>query len=618
MSSSRSNESPDSSKANRTPTLLTSGLQSDSFPIAATKSSCEVDKDAVELRRLRHQHGYHHRSKHGDNSDEDSGSGYGNKESDDDGDTDEEKRIMVLPLKHVETPSEEYTLEEEATVVRKLDRKLVIFLGFLYMLSFLDRSNIGNARIAGLEQDLSLSSSQYDWLLTAFYITYIAFEWMILLYRVVPPHVYISMCVLSWGIVASLQSVTTSFKQLLVLRGLLGITEAAFGPGVPFYMTFFYKRSELAYRVGLQISAAPLATSFASSLAWVIIKVSQNGPIAPWRVLFLVEGFPSILTAVAAWYYIPDSPAKARYLTARERDVAVLRLQVEQRQSQSHSSYGVSPPGGHGLKTKVILSALLDPKSYLTALMFLSVNVSFSSLPVFLPTIIHSMSFSAVASQALAAPPYLFAFVFVLLVGRYSDNVPDSRSWFLVAVSLLSALSYASIAIAGSFHESLGQAGSITIRYVAVYGAAMGLFASVTLIITWTLNNQATATGKGTGLTILNVVGQCGPLIGVHVFPESQGPFYIQGMAVCAAFMAVGVAGLAVVLKLVLRRENARNGFYPSGSGSDGWELMSPSLAARDAEEDNDPAVRSDEVKKTLIGRARKVNGESAGFRYIL
>ena len=600
----RHNGATSNSRLTPAPTILTPEFDRDDSTIAQMRTSRGIEGDTVELRKLHHPPSTDRHSAAEEELEE---------TNSEDG---EDELYQTRRLKHTARQSKDYTDEEEATVIRKLDRKLVMFLGFLYMLSFLDRSNIGNARIAGLEQDLSLSSAQYDWLLTAFYITYIGFEWMILLYRILPAHIYISICVLSWGIVASLQSLTTSFSQLLILRGVLGITEAAFGPGVPFYMTFFYKRSELAYRVGLQISAAPLATSFASSLAWVIVKISQNGPIAPWRVLFLVEGFPSILTAVAAWYWIPDSPAKARYLTAREREVAELRLESEHSHS-SHSGESSSSSSGmtlaQRLNVKDILTTVLDPKSYLTALMFLSVNVSFSSLPVFLPTIINSMSFSPLASQALAAPPYLLAFFFVLLIGRYSDKIANSRSLFLMGVALLSAISYAGIAVAGYLHRELGQAGSITIRYVAVFGAAMGLFSSVTLIITWTLNNQATATGKGTGLTILNVVGQCGPLIGVHLFPESQGPFYVTGMAVCGGFMAVGVAGLAAVLRLVLRMENRRNGFGSGrGDRSGGeYELVSK-------EEENEGERGGDEnAEETLIRGARKVNREK-GFRYMI
>lgn len=506
-------------------------------------------------------------------------------------------------LRRIGTMSKDYTDAEEQTVLRKFDRRLVLFIALLYMLSFLDRSNIGNARIAGLDTALSLTSSQYSWLLTAFYITYIAFEWMILLYRLVPPHIYISLCVLSWGLVASLQSVTTSFTQLVILRGLLGVTEAAFGPGVPFYLSFFYRRNELAYRVGLQISAAPLATSFASSLAWVIVKLSQNGPIEPWRTLFLVEGFPSILVAIFAWYIIPDSPQTARYLTPRERKVASLRLPRPQHQhTSSSSSSSFNTRSTSGINLHDLLPTLLDPKAYLTAFMFFSVNVAFSSLPVFLPTVLNAMSFSPLASQALAAPPYLSAFAFVIVISRRSDTHPDSRAYFIIGVSLLSAASYAAIAVAGLAHESLGTAGTITVRYVGVFGAAMGFFSAVTLIITWTLNNQESETGKGVGMTILNVIGQCGPLVGVRLFPKEEGPYYVKGMAVCSGFM-LGVAALAGVLRIYLGRLNAR------GKKEVEYEMVS-------MKDETDTAV---EAEDALMGGGRGISGQDKDvFRFML
>ena len=506
-------------------------------------------------------------------------------------------------LRRIGTMSKDYTDAEEQTVLRKFDRRLVLFIALLYMLSFLDRSNIGNARIAGLDTALSLTSSQYSWLLTAFYITYIAFEWMILLYRLVPPHIYISLCVLSWGLVASLQSVTTSFTQLVILRGLLGVTEAAFGPGVPFYLSFFYRRNELAYRVGLQISAAPLATSFASSLAWVIVKLSQNGPIEPWRTLFLVEGFPSILVAIFAWYIIPDSPQTARYLTPRERKVASLRLPRPQHQhTSSSSSSSFNTRSTSGINLHDLLTTLLDPKAYLTAFMFFSVNVAFSSLPVFLPTVLNAMSFSPLASQALAAPPYLSAFAFVIVISRRSDTHPDSRAYFIIGVSLLSAASYAAIAVAGLAHESLGTAGTITVRYVGVFGAAMGFFSAVTLIITWTLNNQESETGKGVGMTILNVIGQCGPLVGVRLFPKEEGPYYVKGMAVCSGFM-LGVAALAGVLRIYLGRLNAR------GKKEVEYEMVS-------MKDETDTAV---EAEDALMGGGRGISGQDKDvFRFML
>lgn len=169
----------------------------------------------------------------------------------------------------------------------------------------------------------------------------------------------VSICVASWGLIASLQSVAFSFPSLLVLRAALGIGEAAF-VGVPFFMSFFYKRDELAFRTGLFISAAPLATSFASSLAWAITKIGTKIPIASWRLLFLLEGFPSIIVSAFVFLYIPDNPQSARYLTPTERRVAKLRLRKEKECHEKRSKQ-------NGLKWREVAQTLIDPKSYLTA-----------------------------------------------------------------------------------------------------------------------------------------------------------------------------------------------------------------------------------------------------------
>ena len=147
---------------------------------------------------------------------------------------------------------------------------------------------------------------------------------------------------------------------MLILRALLGIGEAAFSPGIPFYLSFFFKREELALRTGLFISAAPLATSFASSLAWLITKAGERSPISAWRLLFLIEGFPSIIVAVFAFYYMPDGPATAKFLTKRQKKVARLRLRNEKSTKQEFSEQS-------RLSFKEILQTLGDPKCYITA-----------------------------------------------------------------------------------------------------------------------------------------------------------------------------------------------------------------------------------------------------------
>ncbi|RII16893.1 hypothetical protein CUC08_Gglean003341 [Alternaria sp. MG1] len=443
-----------------------------------------------------------------------------------------------------------YTPDEDRRVLKKLDRRLVAFMALLYMLSFLDRSNIGNARIAGLADDLKLSSTQYEWLLWAFYITYILFEWMTLMYRIVPPHIYISLCILSWGVVASLQAVATSFSFLLVLRALLGISEAAFGPGVPFYLSFFFRRSELAFRTGLFISASPLSASFAGALAYLITKVGEHGPLSPWRLLFLLEGFPSVLIAVWAWDFVPDGPGPAKWLSPRQREIAVMRLRSEKEsEDQDEEKYQSGRRGR--VNFHEVLQTLKDPKSYPTALMFFSCNVAFSSMPVFLPTVIRDMGWESITAQGLSAPPYLFAFVVVLTTAYYSDRM-QSRSTFIMLHSLLATLGYGTIAISGYL-----QSDKTMVRYIALYPAAAGFFSAITIIITWTLNNQESDSKKGTGMALLNIIGQMGPLVGTSIFPNEDGPYYVKGMSICAGFMLF-VGFLAAILRWVLVRENRR------------------------------------------------------------
>lgn len=378
-------------------------------------------------------------------------------------------------------------------------------------------------------------------------------------------------------------------------------------------MTFFYRRSELAYRVGLQISAAPLATSFASSLAWVIVKLSEGSSIEPWRALFLFEGLPSIITAIFAWFFIPDSPETARYLNPRERKVARLRLQDESQHDESASTgektFADRASVVSRLKSSATVRTLSTLIPWLQALIFLSINVSFASLPVFLPTVINSMSFSAVTSQILSAPPYLLSFVFVLFIGRFSDSIPNSRGFCLMACSGLSATSYFIIALFGHLESSniISERPSIIVRYIAVYGAALGLFSSVVLIITWNLNNQPSKKEKGLAMMVMNIVGQCGPLIGVNLFPRSDGPRYVRGMVISGMFM-LGVVVLSALLRWKLMRMNKMQ-------GKTGYEMVSLSSNVETAQVDGE-----DEEEEGLMegsGGPRKELRKSA-FEYML
>ena len=384
----------------------------------------------------------------------------------------------------------------------------------------------------------------YEWALSSFYITYILFEWMSLMWKIVPAHIYVSVIVLSWGIVASLQAIATSYPMLIALRVLLGIGEAGF-TGIPFYLSFFFKRQELAFRTAIFISAAPLATSFASSLAYLIVRFGRLSPIAPWRLLFLLEGFPSVLVSVIAWSVIPDSPQTASYLTKREKKVAVLRLR-----GASLSSANSSKKPASGVKVTDLLAVLRDPVAWMTATIFFLTNMAYSSMPVFLPKIMTDMGHDTLTSQALSAPPYLVAFVVVLVTAQLSDRF-QARTIPLVLSALFSMMGYGTLALSETLHLSP------TIRYIAIYPATVGFFNVVTLILTWSINNQASETRQGGGFAMVQLLGQCGPLVGTRLYPDRDAPYYTMGMETCALAMLT-VSVLAIILRIYLQYQNRR------------------------------------------------------------
>ena len=206
-----------------------------------------------------------------------------------------------------------------------------------------------------MQEDLSLGGNRYSWLLTIFYISYILFEWLVLMWKVLPPHIWATVTVLGWGLIATLQAATTNWAGLMACRFFLGLVEAGYGPGVPFLLSFFYLRHEVGLRIGIFFAAAPLANTFAGALAYGI--TSGHSKLANWRLLFLVEGLPTILMAPVAFYFLPDSPDKARFLTEEEKAVAKAR---GVRQAGTAKRVG-------GINWKDVGLALKDPKCWITA-----------------------------------------------------------------------------------------------------------------------------------------------------------------------------------------------------------------------------------------------------------
>ncbi|PNS18764.1 High-affinity nicotinic acid transporter [Sphaceloma murrayae] len=439
-----------------------------------------------------------------------------------------------------ETPTEVSNDKIERRIVRKLDTHLLPLVCALFLLSFLDRSNVGNARTAGMERDLHFDGNgkgphTYDWLLTIFYISYITCEFLILGWKLVPPHIWGASVTFLWGLFSTLQAVTVSWSGMMALRFLLGAAEAGYGPGIIYLLTMFYLRREIGLRIGLFLSAAPLATCFAGALAYGITH--ERGHIAPWRLLFLVEGIPTILMAPIVYLYLPDSPHKARFLTPSERTVAAAR---EVRQVGTPTRIG-------GLSLHDARTTLLDPKAWLQALMYFSCNTAYGSLPVFLPTFLQqSLGFESIDAQGLTAPPYFFSFLITILTPWIADRI-GQRGLMVAGLSCVGAVGYLLLA---TVHN-------VWVRYLGVFLAAGGVFPAISNILPWVTNNQGSDTGRGVAVVMLNLVGQCGPVLGTRVYPTGDAPRYVRGHAVCAGFLFFNAA-IAVVLRVYLKYWNGR------------------------------------------------------------
>lgn len=267
-----------------------------------------------------------------------------------------------------------------------------------------------------------------------------------------------------------------------------------------------------------------------------------------------MEGFPAVVVATFAWRIIPDAPERAPYLTRREKRIARQRL-LPSGGRPTHRSATSSRAGGEDVKSAAGIRAVLaDPVPWTTAAILFLTNMAYASLPVFLPSILTQMGHSPLASQALAAPPYLVSFLVVLAVARVSDAL-QGRARLIAAAALASSAGYAFLALSHNMSRALPDLNMA--RYLAVYPAAAGFFCVVVLTIAWNVNNSPAGGHKGgAAFALMQVFGQCGPLVGVRLYPKTDGPWFTRGMGICAVAM-FGVAVLAVGLRAYLARVNS-------------------------------------------------------------
>ena len=232
--------------------------------------------------------------------------------------------------------------EIEARVVRKVARRLIPFLGLAYFVNYLDRTNIGLAKLT-MSEELGLTETMFGLASGLFFIGYLLFE--------VPSNLalhrfgarrWIARIMLTWGIIAAAMAFVPNAGSLYTLRMLLGIAEAGFFPGVLLYLTLWFPRAYRVRLMGLFLLALPVSSALGAPLSSAIIQYWDGlFGLSGWRVMFLLEGIPAVVLAVVTWFYLTDRPSQATWLDEDEKVWLTRELESEACESGSHISGSV-------------------------------------------------------------------------------------------------------------------------------------------------------------------------------------------------------------------------------------------------------------------------------------
>ena len=241
----------------------------------------------------------------------------------------------MLATHNVEMQDIDPALDRQIT--RKLDVHLLPWLFGIWLFAFIDRSNIGNAKIDGLITDLGLVGNRFNVALTVFYVPYILVSvpsnWIL---KLIGARIYLPALITCWGLVSTFMGLTKSFAGLVVCRMLLGLFEGGLFCGMILYLSMFYRRHQLLLRMGLWYCAAPLSGAIGGLLAAGLSRIRYNG-YNRWPWIFVVEGAITTVFGIITFFVLPNTPAQTKFLNEEQKLGAVKRLRHDALGSQANS-----------------------------------------------------------------------------------------------------------------------------------------------------------------------------------------------------------------------------------------------------------------------------------------
>jgi MFS transporter, ACS family, tartrate transporter len=414
----------------------------------------------------------------------------------------------------------------EQQIFAKCAWRLIPFMALLYLVNFIDRTNVGFAALT-MNQDLGFSPEIFGFGAGIFFISYAVLQVPAnLIFERVGARRSVFFMLAAWGLISASNALVQGPASFYVMRFLLGVAEAGFYPGMLLYLTYWFPRAYLSRFTAYFITSSPLAFVIGGPLSGLILKMDGMIGLHGWQWLFLIEGVPAFLLAFAALKLLPDGPARATWLTTEEKQIVTARIAAE------------TPPGRSDL-----WSALRDLRLIALSVANLVYQSCFYGIVLWLPQMVQAMGFSNLVTGFVVALPFMASAVAMILGGR-SSSMRNERIWHVAFPWLVAAASFATASMAQSSSIMLAAIAVGLIGIYTAYGAFFSLPSSF-------LRGTAAAAGIGVFGMFGNAGGFLGPSL-VGVLRAGSGDYATGLGAVALGFVLAAVIVLTVGRALAL------------------------------------------------------------------
>ncbi|MED1443271.1 MFS transporter [Aeribacillus composti] len=415
----------------------------------------------------------------------------------------------------------------EKQTVRKVTRRIIPFVFFLYIISYLDRANIGYAALE-MNDALGLTSQVFGLATGIFFIGYFLFEVPSnILMEKFGARVWIARILITWGIISMATGFVQEASHLYIIRFLLGVAEAGFFPGIVLYLTYWFRAKDHAKTIAMLMSAIPVSYIIGAPLStWIMDNIHWFN-VEGWRWMFLIEGAPAVIFGIVTLFYLADKPEDAKWLTEEEKNWLIAELEKE-RVKEADGKKGSAKHSGH-------IEALRDAKVWYFAIIYFVYIAGTLGVSYWMPQIIDGMSASLSNTQIglIATIPYIVATIAMNWWSARSDR--KGERWLHAALPLL----VGAITLIGAgvtLQPVLGML-FITLSLTGMYCYKGPFWALPT-----TMLNPAQA---AVGIAVVNSIGNLGGFIGPYAVGAlkdltggtSAGLYFLSGLLVFAFFM---------------------------------------------------------------------------------